>query len=722
MGAGLISQISLENVASYKGKTSLNSDKKVNIIYGLNGTGKSTFSNYFYSPEHEDYKNCSHVKGDCKILVYNQKFIQDVFYEKDSIDGIFSLSQENKKAKLRVEQLGEEIDQLKVKSDGFQSDIDKEVEALNKAKEKAEKKVWEIKTDYSGGDRVLKFCLDRLMGNKKVLFDHLVSFPLPDVKPTKTIENLKEEVTAIDGETATTFSILPKISLSELSLEEVALLKEIVIGNEDSPISKLINQLQNSDWVSNGLEYLDEIEDATCPFCQSKTVTPELIAQIKDYFDESYEESKTKIAEIVTTYKAIVESLTDFESYKTSQFCADFLAEMTESYGLIRSTLKSNLQKIEQKKNTPSLQVELDGLVEHVQKFNEYVDTANEKIGIHNQKVNNSADEKKKIKKQFWQLVRWEYDQTIKAYESFSKESTAKKNKLEGDKKEVDTDIADLDKKRKQAQKQTVNIEESIVNINKGLTDIGITDFYIEKYEDDLYKLVRTGSDGQIFSSLSEGEKMIISFLYFRELFKGKQTADEGNVKKIAVIDDPVSSLSHIYVYNIGRIIKNDFFEAANVEQVFVLTHSLYFFYELVDSNHKKRKEEQLLFRLSKNTKGTTIDSMKYEEVQNDYQSYWSVINDENQPPALIANCMRNVIEYFFNFVQKSDLSNVMQDKKLQEVRYQAFIRYINRESHSLGQNIIDFKEFDYASFKDGLRLVFDKMGYTAHYNKMSKI
>ncbi|WP_224067415.1 AAA family ATPase [Vibrio penaeicida] len=718
----MISQISLENVASYKGKTSLNSDKKVNIIYGLNGTGKSTFSNYFYSPEHEDYKNCSHVKGDCKILVYNQKFIQDVFYEKDSIDGIFSLSQENKKAKLRVEQLGEEIDQLKVKSDGFQSDIDKEVEALNKAKEKAEKKVWEIKTDYSGGDRVLKFCLDRLMGNKKVLFDHLVSFPLPDVKPTKTIENLKEEVTAIDGETATTFSILPKISLSELSLEEVALLKEIVIGNEDSPISKLINQLQNSDWVSNGLEYLDEIEDATCPFCQSKTVTPELIAQIKDYFDESYEESKTKIAEIVTTYKAIVESLTDFESYKTSQFCADFLAEMTESYGLIRSTLKSNLQKIEQKKNTPSLQVELDGLVEHVQKFNEYVDTANEKIGIHNQKVNNSADEKKKIKKQFWQLVRWEYDQTIKAYESFSKESTAKKNKLEGDKKEVDTDIADLDKKRKQAQKQTVNIEESIVNINKGLTDIGITDFYIEKYEDDLYKLVRTGSDGQIFSSLSEGEKMIISFLYFRELFKGKQTADEGNVKKIAVIDDPVSSLSHIYVYNIGRIIKNDFFEAANVEQVFVLTHSLYFFYELVDSNHKKRKEEQLLFRLSKNTKGTTIDSMKYEEVQNDYQSYWSVINDENQPPALIANCMRNVIEYFFNFVQKSDLSNVMQDKKLQEVRYQAFIRYINRESHSLGQNIIDFKEFDYASFKDGLRLVFDKMGYTAHYNKMSKI
>lgn len=722
IGSTLITQIHFSDVASYRNRTTLNTDKKVNIIYGLNGTGKSTFSNYFYSPEHEDYKNCSHVKGDCKIIVYNQKFIQDVFYEKDSIDGIFSLSQENKKAKLKVEQLGEEIDQLKVRSDGFQSDIDSEIETLGKAKEKAEKQVWEIKTNYSGGDRVLKFCLDRLMGNKKVLFDHLASVPLPEAKPTKTIEKLKEEVTAIDGDTATTYSFLPKISLSELSSEEVALLKEIVIGNEDSPISKLINQLQNSDWVSNGLEYLDEIEDDTCPFCQSNTITPELINQIKGYFDESYEESKTQIAEALTKYEAVIESLTDFETYKTSQFCADSLAEMTESYGLISSTLKSNLQRVEQKKNTPSLQVELDGLAEHIQTFNEYVDTANGKIGVHNQKVNNSADEKTKIKKQFWQIVRWEYDQAIKAYESFEKESSEKTTKLAGEKKEVDTEISKLEKQRKQQQKQTVNIEESIININQGLADIGITDFYIEKYEEDLYRLVRTGSDGQIFSSLSEGEKMIISFLYFRELFKGKQTADEGNVKKIAVIDDPVSSLSHIYVYNIGQLIKNDFFNDANVEQVFVLTHSLYFFYELVDSKHDRRAETQLLFRLSKNTKGTTIEPMKYEEVQNDYQSYWSVINDENQPPALIANCMRNVIEYFFNFVQKSDLSNVVQNKKLKEVRYQAFIRYINRESHSLGQNIIDFKEFDYASFKDGLRLVFEVMGYPEHYKKMSKI
>ncbi|MGT0150811.1 AAA family ATPase [Vibrio metschnikovii] len=110
---------------------------------------------------------------------------------------------------------------------------------------------------------------------------------MPTVKPIKTIEQLKEEVTAIDGDKATTYTVLPKISLSELLPEELELLKEIVIGNEDSSIAKLINQLKNSDWVSDGLRYLDDIKDETCPFCQSKTITPELIAQIKDYFDET---------------------------------------------------------------------------------------------------------------------------------------------------------------------------------------------------------------------------------------------------------------------------------------------------------------------------------------------------------------------------------------------------------------------------------------------------
>jgi wobble nucleotide-excising tRNase len=112
---------------------------------------------------------------------------------------------------------------------------------------------------------------------------------------------------------------------------------------------------------------------------------------------------------------------------------------------------------------------------------------------------------------------------------------------------------------------------------------------------------------------------------------------------------------------------------------------------------------------------------MKYEEIQNDYQTYWSIVRDPNQPPALLANCMRNVIEYFFAFVKKKDLNNVFQQACLRGNRHEAFCRYINRESHSLGQNIFDIKEFNYEAFKEGLRLVFVEAGYPEHYEQMMK-
>ena len=110
---------------------------------------------------------------------------------------------------------------------------------------------------------------------------------------------------------------------------------------------------------------------------------------------------------------------------------------------------------------------------------------------------------------------------------------------------------------------------------------------------------------------------------------------------------------------------------------------------------------------------------MKYEEIQNDYQAYWSIIKDKNQHPALIANCMRNVIEYFFNFVQKTDLNNVFQKAEFKNNRFDAFNRYINRESHSKGQNIFDIKEFDYDMFLEAFKLVFELSGYGEHYKKM---
>ncbi|WP_025819304.1 AAA family ATPase [Shewanella marina] len=718
----MLTDIVLENVASYRSKSALKTDKKVNIIYGLNGSGKSTFSNYFYNPESTKYQQCSHRDSGDTVLVYNQKFIQDNFYAKDTLNGIFSLSKENKEAKEKVEAVTLELEKIAKDKQQINKEIGEQRSKINDAKDKAQKKVWEIKTNYAGGDRVLEFCLKGKMGGKEPLFNHLFSIPLPASKPSKTIADLKEEANAIDGDTALKHSALSKLGMFDLSADDLASLNEIIVGSEDSPVAKLIGKLKNSDWVSEGLKYLDQIEGSQCPFCQSETMTEHLAEQIRGYFDESYQNSVNEVKAIQARYSAIVESIPSLDDYKVTQFSTDYIAQLNEHYAKLSRYAEVNLKLIKQKVSNPSLQVVLTDVSESVEAFNLVVDSINKLISEHNAKIDNSANELTKIKAEFWRILRYEYDQTISNFNDVQKDADkviADKTKEEAAKVALE-EAKDVE--RAEYQKSTVNIDDAIVSINQGLTDIGITDFYIEKYEDELYRLVRTNSNSKIFSSLSEGEKMIISFLYFRELFKGKRSATEGQVKKVAVIDDPVSSLSHIFVYNIGQLIKNDFFNSEDIEQVFVLTHSLYFFYELADANHNRRKENQNLYRLSKNANGSSINTMKYEEVQNDYQSYWSVINDDKQPPALIANCMRNIIEYFFNFVQKADLSNVVQKPELKNPRFQSFVRYINRESHSLGQNIFDFKEFDYHDFKEGFRLVFEQTGYPEHYEKMSRI
>ena len=317
--------------------------------------------------------------------------------------------------------------------------------------------------------------------------------------------------------------------------------------------------------------------------------------------------------------------------------------------------------------------------------------------------------------------MRWQYDQTISRFEQDQQTLNKKLKNLNADIEKINSNLVKVREQIAEAQKQTVNIEAAVTAINTGLLDLGIDSFSVKKHSENLYRIVRTDDSMDAFHSLSEGEKMMVSFLYFCELCKGKSSAEDTHTQRIVVIDDPISSLSHVFVFNIGQIIRSVFFKDNRFCQVIVLTHSLYFFYELTDFNHDRRKDIQKLFRITKLSSGSIIQEMKYEEIQNDYQAYWSVINDSSQPPALIANCMRNIVEYFFNFVRHKNLNNIFQMPELQDTKYQAFYRYINRESHSLGQNIFDIKEFDYAIFKEGLKLVFEKTGYLEHFEAMSR-
>lgn len=722
----MITKISMKHVASYKDEAILETDKKTTLIYGLNGTGKSTLSGFLYNRTGDVYKECK-IDGllpTNKVLVYNQQFIQDNFYETDDIHGIFTLSKENKEVKTLIDDANKKIKELSLQKDNLDK---KMLEIQNNYKRQVEKyqnEIWKIKTNYSGGDRVLEYCLVGLKGKKETLFEHIISLDLPEKDPINTVEELKKEVLQLQGDSGKK----PLDSTIEIDLsyiENSTLVSKVIVGNKDSVVSELIDKMNNSDWVNEGLRYVRMDDDeGICPFCQQKTITTILLKQIKDYFDESYENDKKSLERLLEDYEYNVQRIKlRISEYKRKEYFSEDLFELEQCVNDFVSITTENIRKLQEKIKTPSMVVSLASSNEVIRKVNNMVAKNNLKILEYNEKIDNKQKSLNEIKNKFWELMRREYDSMITLYFSLEKNYRQDINKIQNELKITEAEIDVQCKIVSENRKKTVNIDEAVENIKQGLMELGINDFTIEKYSEDeaLYHLKRENGGDNIFRTLSEGEKMVISFLYFIELCKGETEVATSSSGKIIVIDDPISSLSHIYVFNIGRLIHNEFLRSEKYEQIFILTHSLYFFYELTCIKHDDRDKMQKLIRICKNSKGSFFVPMKYEEIQNDYQSYWQIVKDENQPPALIANCMRNIIEYFFNFVEKQDFAQIFQRPELQENRFTAFNRYMNRESHSKGQNIFDIKEFDYNNFREAFKLVFETEGYSLHYKKMMK-
>ena len=638
----MITKINLNGVASYKTSATLQTNKKVNLIYGLNGTGKSTLSDYLHQQTNEKYKNCS-VEGlgdDHEILVYNQTFIRENFFEAENVKGIFTLSKENKDAEIKIENALKEIKKLEVERDKTTQERDTEIASINKKQETAKNAVWKIKTDYSGGDRVLEFCLDRYRASKDSLFNYIVGLIKPTSKPTKSIDDLRSDLQSISGENAQKYYILSEITFASQNIEAETLFNKQIVGNVNSSVSQLIKELDNSDWVKSGLQYLPEAkqENTICPFCQEKTISSSLIESIKNYFDASYEADVNSLKSFLEKYTQAIQSIPSKSTFESNPKFEPYRKDFEIKYNAFVKVIEDNKNLIEDKIKTPSVSISLKNSIIALEELNEIINKINSLVAEHNKNIDQKETVKAAIKKTFWEIMRWDYDQIIS---SINTDKAASKNKtdiLEIILKDNLTQITTQNTIISEQQQKTINIEEAILSINNGLFDLGITDFQIQKYSDNFYKIVRDGNEDRVFRSLSEGEKMIISFLYFLELCRGKKEATETNKKKIVVIDDPISSLSHIYVFNVGRLIKNEFFGKKKTktdsatgekiteweykyEQVFILTHSLYFFYEITETKHDDRKETQNLIRLSKNEKGSSFISMSYEEIQNDYQA-----------------------------------------------------------------------------------------------------
>jgi wobble nucleotide-excising tRNase len=214
----------------------------------------------------------------------------------------------------------------------------------------------------------------------------------------------------------------------------------------------------------------------------------------------------------------------------------------------------------------------------------------------------------------------------------------AKKEKLikeiESIKAQIESTISDKNAKEaeiKNLEKETTSIQPTKNAINSLLSAYGFQGFSVAEAGGMCYKLVRAdGTDAK--DTLSEGETAFITFLYFYNLLKGSDSESGMSVDRIAVFDDPVSSLDSDILFIVASLIKNIFDEVRNgnghIKQVFVLTHNVYFHKEVTFNHNRKKKalSEETFWIVRKPGSISKIEKHDSNPIKTSYELLWAEV------------------------------------------------------------------------------------------------
>lgn len=330
----------------------INTENRVNIFYGLNGTGKSTISQFLNDTLGEKFKSCSYQFEGYKtpeIRVYNQSFIEDVFYEKESFKGIFSLGKGNVEAKRNIERAEGKITAVEEQIEGI-NEATKDIEEEIKEEYKDIKnRVWQILPKYK--DTNLDYCLVGYKRDKDKFFKKVLDTEHLDIECD--LESLLAQADEFLNEESEFKQRIKTIDNDFSRVEESGIFDEAIVGTDDSYLSELIRKLGNSDWVNQGRNYLKET-NSTCPFCQQE-VNQEFKASLDSFFDDIYRKKIKQIKQLERQYSGQIDKLE--AKFESDSFQDPYVKEAKELDQLkikLLNLLRTNLKKIQAKIEEPS--------------------------------------------------------------------------------------------------------------------------------------------------------------------------------------------------------------------------------------------------------------------------------------------------------------------------------------------------------------------------------
>lgn len=742
----MITQISLQNVATFGSEVQTMSDlKKLNFVFGTNGSGKTTISRVLRAPD--DYSSCAIVWENEKRIpckVYNSDFVAENFRDDSDMPGIFTLGKEELETKNRIQQIQDALRKLE-STQGEKTVLLKGTDgnggkagALVALEKKYTNKFWEQKQKYDSSP--IKFGMEGCLSSKERFRSELLNQFSSNREPPYTFEELSKRAETAFGDSPQTLS---EISIPNfvplLKLSESTILSKRIVGKEDIDISALIKKLNNSDWVKAGMAYLEKSE-GYCPFCQ-KQVPHNLTEQLSEYFDDAYSEALKELSDLAIRYTSIgSQLLNQLKSIGQQNTAMLDVQTFNAAVTLLEKTIEENKRKIDSKRQNPSNSIVLVDYGNLPDELVNLVKDANKKIAEHNLTVSRISDERRTLKKQIWKFIVNEASSDIALYKKEKKNLENEIESLESKIKEDERQRKALESKLRTLQSTLTSVIPTKNLINGWLKEFGFTGFQLAVSSDEhSYSLIR--DDGTpVNKSLSEGERNFVTFLYFYALLKGSQDNSGNTPEQIVVIDDPVSSMDSEVLFIVSTLI-HELYEgicnnSSNIKQLVVLSHNLYFYKEVTffDSLPKKiRSNRKQLLRYWVVRKHKGISQLYFKEdnpVQSTYEILWSDVREASKHPDItnsnsLQNTMRRILEHYYKYYGGVSL-NKLPEKVGGEYRWivKTLLAWTNDGSHSKFEDICcaPIQENSVELYLNAFRLIFEQTEQIAHYNMMMRL
>ncbi|KDM65249.1 AAA family ATPase [Acidiphilium sp. JA12-A1] len=727
----MIEELKIAGCASYSAEgQNLTDLRKINFIYGANGSGKTSISRAIAAPA--DHPACAvrwANQRPLECLVYNADFVERNF--RSSLPGIFTLGEHEASVLDQIEQARKVV-----------ADIEREISARNivlngkdgapgklgeraALRENIENECWKLKNRH---DADFQAAFTGVRGSKASFCDKILSEWSSNKAAIHPLDDLKKRAAVIFEKGLTRESAFRVPDSAELTrLEVLPILAKKVVGQGDVDIAGLIDRLGNSDWVKQGIGYFAQ-SAPQCPFCQ-QDVEAHLAERIGNYFDEAYNRDIADIARLVAGYEAAgaayLQSLASISQAGSRYINSDELTGLVER---VTARLALNGQHIARKQKEPSAVVTLENNTELFAEVRELVTAANVAVAVHNRTVDDIGNQRAILTAEIWKCLLEEAMGVLDAYNASKTSVDAAISGVEASLKTKQGDLAKAQKTLRDLEKRITSVQPTVTEINALLTSFGFRGFKLATAGDqgNLYEIVRLDGSNAV-RSLSEGEKTFVTFLYFYHLIRGSVTEFGMTSNRVIVFDDPVSSLDSDILFIVSSLIKRVFelCHARNslIRQVFVLTHNIYFHKEVsFDPDRKRERRAHETFWIVKKIDDVSIlESFEHNPIRTSYELLWSEVRNENRSNLTIQNTLRRILENYFKILGNMDKDKIIEKfEGRAKVICASLFSWVNDGSHSAHDDLyVSSDAATVESYLGVFRRIFEETGHTQHYHMM---